>query len=441
MRYSLFCLLAPVLFAGCANQPIPDNLGIPEAIQFRSEGEPVDVVDALPAALHLSDAVMEAVRHDPSLQASLARLYLAISDAKQSRLLPNPVLSIVARFPSGGGSPTIEAGLTAELLGLLNRPNQINAADHRLRAAGADVLTTTLDLIAQTQERFIAVQSIEAELAALERQQALVTRLLSGARARVEAGESSRVDVLSLDAERVQSESAILDAQSRRRDERLALARLMGRPSGEIEWNLTPWTAPPDAVDEALLIPKALEHRPEVQSHRWELAALNDDAASANWPINLGDVGVDAERDGGEWSVGPSVALPIPIFDFGQSRRQKAAAAQAQARHELVRAQREVIEETRRATAHVRSSRAALAKVRDELIPLLERRQEQITSAYQLGEANITTVLLGERELQTARARLIELEQRVAMSHVRLSRAIGIPVELNERLNEQRRNP
>lgn len=438
MRRHFIWFFASALLAGCTTQPIPNDFGLPRAIEFCTEGGPVDSIDALPATLTLADAVAESIRHDAALQAALARLHSAMADARQSRLLPNPVLSIVARFPSGGGSPTIEAGLTAELLALFAKPHQINSADHRLRAAGSEVLTVALDLIAQTQERFISIQSIDAELSALERQQALVNRLLSGARARVQAGESSRLDVLSLDAERVQSESALLDAQSRLTDERLALARLLGRPSADVGWTVTPWTAPADAsLDEASLIKQAMEHRPEVQSRRWELAAMNDDAAMAKWPLEGGEVGVDAEREDGDWSVGPSVALPIPIFDFGQARRQKAAAAQAEARHELIRAQRQVIEETRRAIATARSSRASLAKVRDELIPLLERRQEQVSAAYQVGEANITTVLLGERELQTARARLIELEQRVAMSHVRLSRAIGVPIEIPD----ERRNP
>ena len=96
----------------------------------------------------LDDAVERAMRHDPGLQAALARVRAALAEADQARLLPNPVLSVALRFPeAGAGKPVIEAGLAADLLSVLQQPGRIKAADHRLRAASAEALTTALDLL------------------------------------------------------------------------------------------------------------------------------------------------------------------------------------------------------------------------------------------------------------------------------------------------------
>jgi cobalt-zinc-cadmium efflux system outer membrane protein len=401
--------------------------GVSEPIEYSTVGLPVDATDAAPDALTLPNALGSALRNDPRLQAAMARLRAAVADARQTRLLPNPVLTVVLRFPEGGGSATIEAGLTAELLGLLQRPRQISAADNRLRAAAAEVLTAALDLVLDVQQRYAAVQSLEAQRLNLEARRELVTRLLESARARVRAGESSRLDVLPLDTARLQIDAEVQEVQAELTDQRLALARLLGSPSGDAQWKLTPW-GPPDLAEpnEQAWINAALENRPEVQALRWELAALDDDAASAGWPLLEGaEAGVDSERDDGTWSVGPSVSTPLPILDWGQARRDKATALQIEARHKLVQTQREVIEQVRRALASVRMNRQSLEIVRAQLIPLLERRHDQTSQAYQVGETNITLVLLAEQELQEARAKAIAIERKLATAYAGLYRAAG----------------
>ena len=100
------------------------------------------------------------------------------------------------------------------------------------------------------------------------------------------------------------------------------LSRLIGHPSGEANWRVSPWEPPPLLRNpEPEWIKAALEHRPEIQSKRWELSALGAERKLA-WfaPFEGLETGAESERDA-EWSVGPSISSPIPIFDFGQARR------------------------------------------------------------------------------------------------------------------------
>ena len=284
-------------------------------------------------------------------------------------------------------------------------------------------------MLLEVRERYIAVQALDAELEILEQRRSLVERLLELARSRLEAGESSRIEVLSLDAERAQVETEVLETRAEQTDERLALARLIGRPSDVADWKVSPWQAPPvPSPDEAAWVRTALSHHPAIQSAHWELAALGDEAALARWSVLQGaEIGIDAEREEGDWSAGPGASAPLPLFDWGQANRERLDARQVEARHKLVQAQRQVVEDVRRALAAVTMARQSLEIVNHDLIPALERQHAQADAAYRAGEAGIITVLLAERELQVGRQKKIDLERRLATSHARLLRAVGGP--------------
>ena len=431
--------LAPFLLAalvgGCAHSP-PDRdfangvavAGINEPIEFVSTSMPTDVAEDRAVEMTMEDAVRCALRNSPAVQADVAELRAALADARQTRLIPNPVINVAVRLPEGGGTPVIEAGLAADLVSLLLRPRQISAADNRLRAASAEALTTVLDALAEVQERYVTVQALDAQAAVIEQRSRLVRRLLKLAKSRVEAGESSRLDVITLDAERVSLDVEIAQAASERREQRLALARLLGQPSGRTDWNLSPWTPTATAAgDEMQWVRAALEHRPEIQAQRWNLAALGDEAALARFAVLDGaDVGVDAERDG-DWSVGPAISTPLPLLDWGQHRRAKADAQRIAARHRLTQTRRQVVEEVRRAMESLASVQAALRQVQTELIPLADQRVEQAEASYKNGLADVTAMLLAEQEAQAARSKLIELQRKAASATYRLHRAVGGP--------------
>jgi outer membrane protein TolC len=332
------------------------------------------------------------------------------------------------RFPEGGGGSIVEAGLSADVLAVLLRPRRVGAADSRLRGAIADAMTTVLDVLAEAQETYAAAQALDAEMAVIGERRRTVQRLLDLARARVAAGESGQLDVITLDADRAALDVDAAERAAELRRERLALARLIGQPSGTAEWTLPPWSAAPlTLADETALVAAALEQRPEVQARRWELAALGDDARAARWAVlDDSSVGADAERED-DWSVGPAVVAPLPLLDWGQARRRKAQAQLVEARHRLTQTRRQVVQEVRQAAAALIATHAALAKVGDELIPLQDRRLEQAEAAYRNGLADITAVLLAEQQAQATRSRLIELQRKAASARVQLERAVGGP--------------
>ncbi|MBL8841889.1 MAG: TolC family protein [Planctomycetes bacterium] len=424
---ALLGCVAPTPIDVAPEQAIAERSGLTSAVEFQAvgpDGGPIDEPDRVGDALSFADAIRRAVATDPSLQSALARVRIAIADADQARLLPNPVLDIVVRF--GGGAPQVEASIAQQLIEAIQRPTRASAADHRLREAAAATVTTALDVISAVQESYIDAQASAALRPLLEQRLNLVERLVSIAKARLDVGEGTRGDVVTLDAQRAELLVLIDRAQLEERTHRLELARLVGEPSSAAGWLLDAWTAPA-LIDrpESAWVEAGLRARPEIQAITWRLAALGDDEALLRLlPWQGASAGIDAQRDG-DWSVGPSISAPVPIFDSGQARRARLTAEQLESRHELTLARRIVVEEVRVAYQTVTASRFNLARVRDELVPLQRQRRQLAEDSFRAGQTDSTPLFLAEQDLRIAQTQAIEAEARAALALVRLQRAVG----------------
>lgn len=408
-----------------AESSITQATAIGEPLTFRVEGGPLDE-PAAGEALTFVDATRRAVTTDPGLQSALARVRIAMADADQSRLLPNPVLNFVLRW--GPGKPQIEVSLAQDLIQAFQIPKKSSAADHRLRQAAADAITVALDVTAEVQERYSAVQASDRLIPVLQSRLELLRRLAAVATKRLEGGEGTRGDVTTLDAQRVELEVEIADARLRQREERLRMARLIGEPSGAAAWILDEW-APPGviAADEGQWIEAALSHRPEVQAVAWQLAALGDDYALAKLlPWEGASVGIDAQKDP-DWFTGPSISTPVPVFDMGQARKARVTAEQIEARHALTLSRRKVVEEVRVAHQSLAGNLANLNRVRQELIPLQQKRRDQAEQAYRAGQTDVTALFLAEQDLRATQAKAIDIERQTSIAMIRLQRAVGGP--------------
>jgi outer membrane protein TolC len=424
-----------LLLAACAAPPPRVDVeaeveaAVPaSAIAFRAEGGPIDVASPAQAELTLPTALKCSVERSPELQAALARVRMAQAEADLAALLPNPILDVVLRWPASGGSPEIEAGIATDLLSILQRPRRSSAAGHRLEAEAASALAAALDVVAEVQELYARIQALDALAPLLEQRLAGLVRLVEVAQARLELGEGTRQEVTALAAERAGLAIELSEQRLALHQARLSLARRLGEPSADASWRLDAWSSPgilPTA--EAPWIQASLTARPDLMAIEWELRARGDEAALAGASSLEGlELGVAAERQGG-WAIGPSAATPLPVFDTGDARKDRARAAESEARHRLTEAQRKAVEEVRSSLAALAESQASLPSVEGELIPLAERRRSAVEQAFQLGLVDVTALLLAERDLQTARARRVTLEQAVSLARIRLERAVGGP--------------
>jgi outer membrane protein, heavy metal efflux system len=427
-------LLCTLLAAGCqpTRPDVPADAarltGINNAIVFREDPLPLDLPAPADTTLTPEQAIRLALAYDPRVQASLARVRVAEADAHQARLLPNPILTIDLRYPLQGGSNTaFEPTLTADLLSLLQKPAQISAADDRLRAAAVTALVTVLDVMTEVQESYASARSIDVEIEHARERRDRLQRLRDLAQKRLDAGDATRLDVLTLDAQLMQASLEISDLEMQRVEERLTLGRLLGHARSDIDWRLSPWSPPPELpmAPESAWIDLALANRPEIQSHVWELRALGAELhGAAIPPLQGGEIGVHGEHDP-EWRVGPTFAVPLPLFDFGQATREKIRAEQIAAAHELAQTQLEVVQNVRSAYAGYRYARSALTNAQTRLLPLQRQQLEGARLAYEAGDVDLATLLIAQNEFDLTLSKIVEFQEKLTVARVKLQRAAG----------------
>jgi cobalt-zinc-cadmium efflux system outer membrane protein len=424
----------PLLLVGCA-APQPDVpgeaaqlTGIENAIAFRNEAEPMDWPPLPNGALSREQAVRLGLSHDPRIQSSLAKVRVAEADANQARLLPNPILTLDARWPIQSGSNfAIEPSLSIDLIAILQKPTLISAADQRLREAAANALVTVLDVISEIEQAYVSARLVDDEIANAERRLQRLQRLRDLARKRLEAGEGTRLDRLTIDGQWMQASLDLSDLRLQREEERLLLARLLNQPRSAANWELEAPDVPTqrELVPESDWIAAALANRPEVVSKVWELRSLGADLKLTNLaPLQGGELGVHAEKDP-QWRIGPVWTTPVPIFDWGQAQRAKVRAEIAGARHDLAEQQLEIVQGVRTAYIDYIHSRRNLAYAQDQILPLQQQQLDQAQLAYQAGEADVTILLLAENEFDQTLSKIVELREKVSVARIKLQRAAG----------------
>ncbi len=435
---------------GCATAPpghdtaaqIQSAASLANAITFHTDALPAE---AAPAAgtLPLPAAIERALRQSPEVQVALANVRTAQADAHQTRLFSNPVLDIAFRFQGvntyGGGRahPTIiEAGLTTELVKILQRPRRISAADAVLRAASAKAITTTLDVIHQTQQHFFNAVGLRRETEILIQRTNRIGQLLKVAEARLAAGEGTQLDVATLKAEQSTAAIDLREATLKLRHANIALAHRLGQPRGRIDWALTtPLYTRVALRDESDAIAHGLRARPEIQADRWQLTALEDQSALARlaW-LEGAAAGLATEHENADsvtrnstddWSLGPSLTLPLPIFDWGQAKRAKARAQAIAARQRLTQTTRQVAREIRQAHHAAAQLMTTASRARTELVPLHEERVRLARVVFDAGQEDVTNLRLAELDLLEAQLKLLRLDHRTTLAIIALYRATG----------------
>lgn len=397
------------------------------SIEFRIEGAPLDECVGPFATLSLADAVRLALRADSALQAGLARVIVARTEADEAQLAPDLVLDVVLRFAEGGLLQP-EVGLDADLIALLRRPRVARIAEDRLRVETADVLAIALDVVFDVQSHYSAIQLLEARQLVIAERAAIVKRLRDISHARSDAGEGSRSDVQAFELEDALLQVDVAEIADEARRERIALARRIGTPSHAADWQLAARSADlPELQDEATWIEVALSREPGVQRAQWEVAAREEEQGLVGLSAFDGArIGVAAESEDA-WSIGPAISSPLPWPERQRLRHERALAAVAESRHLAVLARRRAVEDVRTAYALLRSSRANVARLRDEVLPLLERRRTSIERAYIARDVDVTALLIADRALLESRERLLNLERSASSARYRLERAAGGP--------------
>lgn len=330
-------------------------------------------------------AVRVALLENRRLRADFERLGVASYDRVRAGLLANPVLGATLLFYDPGTE--LEFSLGQPLVDLFQRSMRRDLAEASLEDARLAVVDGLVHVVYDVRRALLAVVAGE------QRQRLAESALIAAKEAEALANELHRVgNVTDLDlSHRVRARAeaelrALGEAQDvlEQREHLVALLGLTELLRGPVEIHAGFGELPPaPAQDDA---ERALARNLTLARLDTHIAAARRRADLPPSSDVLGDaqVGAAAAKDDGESSfgLGPSVSLPLPIFDTG---RAGAAAAQAQwlalvAERE---AQRRELSATLRKLAARRAALVAQAAVaRDELLASSRRVMVQTLQQY-----------------------------------------------------------
>jgi outer membrane protein, heavy metal efflux system len=390
--------LASLALAACA--AVPPDAGFDEAAALARErgglelawrrGGPADEeldrrLRTLAAEeLDLDSAVELALLGNRRLQALYAELGFAQADVLAAARLPNPVFHGELRFPDGGGAAALDLGIEQSFLALLWMPLKKRMAADAFEAAKLRIAEGALTLASEVRVEFrrlqAAAQRLELAHTALEAAEASfeLAGLLHAA---------GNIRDLDLAMERVQREEArvaVSDAELAVSEQRETVASLLGLYGSEAELRvserLPELPAEAGAVTELEGRAIANSLRLAVQRHELELAGRRLELADGTRLVPDLALGLAAERDGGPWELGPSLALSLPLFSQGQPELRRATAELERLRETYLAEAVELRSRVRRAAARVLALHARATFLRDVLLPL----RAEVLGGFQL---------------------------------------------------------
>ena len=366
-----------------------------------------DVRALLQGPLTADEAVQVALLNNRELQATYAELGVAQADLVQAGLLDNPVFDGAAFFPLEGGPVSLELSAAMSFLDIFYLPLRKRMAKAQFEAAKLQVTGAVLDFAAKVQSAFYRHQADEQTLELLRTITHALSTALEAAQRLHAAGNITDLDLAREQATAEEAKLQLRAAEITTRESREQLNTWMGLWGEETTWHIEKRL--PDLPQEPLsldgLEARALRASLDLASARQRMIiageALGVNRATAL--LSEAAVGGGAERDDGEWKVGPLLELPIPLFDQGQGRTGRAAA-------ELRRAQQDyyALGVRIRATGRTVSERMQGAEdraryARDILLPLLERIVSETQLQYNAMQLGIFELLrVREQQIRAA---------------------------------------
>ncbi len=396
------------------------------------DGATVEAVrQLLEGGLGEEDSVKIALVNSRDLRAVYADLGVAQSALVQASLLHNPVLDAGVGLPIGGGGVDVALGIAMDVIDLLYTPLRKRVASAALEETQLRVAAAVLDLAWRAETAFRRYQADE-QMLEMRRQIAASTAASFDFAGRLrQAGNITELDLSSEQALAEESKLDVRLAEVVAQTSREQLNAVLGLWGADCAWKLASsrMPDPPEqAMDTERVEARAIEASLDLKADESRIVALGEqlglDRASVLFPEVL--LGVRGDRDAPEWEPGPTLLIPIPLFDQGQARLARARAelqraldaryALAVRIRALARAARDRAQGYRERALYYRDVQLPVrARVVEQAqlqynamqispIDVLRTREQQIESAaryvdslreYWLARADLTMILAG----------------------------------------------
>jgi cobalt-zinc-cadmium efflux system outer membrane protein len=342
----------------------------------------------------------------------------------------NPRLSFDARPPISG-APMREVGYAASLDFLFEvggAPSaRVREAERGAELAQVDLALERLRAKIAAWSAYLRVGIAEARLAESKSLVGIGERILSASRQRAEAGAAGEIEQSLAMSDLAQLRASIEGVNRQREGFLSELRDVLDLPSDQPLVLTTALEDPPPASEEAELVARAMEARPEFAQIKKRVAVLDatyDRLKREVFPRVGGYIGVDASPVSPVFGiVGLSVELP-----FIQRNQGPRAVVEAQRGGEMDRLELQA----RRVAREVSAARTAYERRRGELklltenaLPSADRTLQLVEAGWLSGRFDVFRVASAARDVARVRGLRLDALEAAWLERIALDRAVG----------------
>jgi len=363
----------------------------------------------------VSEAVAEAIEHNPGLTAERAGLSVAQTAMITAGLRPNPVASYSADHLDalGTGFNDVNNAGPAELALRLDVPWErghkrelrLDAAGYQRKIAEQKLADSTRRLTADVTLACIDILEAKARLALARENLASLEGIVKLNESRVTAGATAPVELTRSRVAMLQFRTGVRTAELTLTSARLRLQTLMGRAGGQplidVAGDLKQ-PLPAGPLDLPRIQDTAFSRRPDLQ------AILLDQARSqADLRLQLAQGKVDytfgAEYrrqqgiNGRGNSLGFFISVPVPVFNRNQGEIARAHAEHEQLQKSETALRAQIASEVTAAWQEFETARGLVAEIERDLLGPSQEAKNTTAYVYQAGASSLIDVLDAQR--------------------------------------------
>src|SRR6266487_2181222 len=436
-----FLLWGTVALAGCAHvDPNPAFRELANTVHLRTgkrvqwnRGSAEDaeaqaaVASLLSRPLTADSAVQVALLNNHNLQATYEELGIAQADLVEAGLLKNPTFYFERRLPGQAA----EIDLVQEFIDILLLPLRKRIAAAQFEAAklrvGHEILTTAAEVRAafyehQGDQQLVDLRKTVADATERSAETALKMH---------EAGNLRDLDLASEQATHAQTKIDLAKAQASAVASRERLNKLMGAFGAQTNWTVASRLSelPGNEVSTAQLESRAIQQRLDLAAARQQFVAeaRTRGIARAEAILQGAQIGshYEHEIEGSVHSIGPSVNVPIPIFNQGQPASARASAKMRQAEQRYLALAADIRSDVRAARDKMMLARRQIEYFKSTALPMRTRVTEESQLQYNAMQITPFQLLQAKQEEVKTGADYVEALREYWVARAELEKAVG----------------
>src|SRR5213594_3835220 len=435
-----FLLWGTVALASCAHvDPSPAFRELANTVHLRTgkrvqwnRGNAQDaeaqaaVASLLRHPLTADAAAQVALLNNRNLQATYEELGIAQADLVEAGLLRNPIFTFERRLPG----QALEADLLKEFIDILLLPLRKRIAAAQFEAAKLRVGHEILKTAAEVRAAFYEHQG-DQQLVDLRKTVAEATeRWAETALKMKEAGNLRNLDLANEKATHAQAKIELAKAQSEAVQSREKLNKLMGAFGAQTNWTVASRLPelPGGEVSTSQLESRAIQQRLDLAAARQQFIAeaRARGIARAEAILEKAEFGAHYEREiEGTYSIGPSVNVPIPIFNQGQPASARASAKMRQAEQRYLALAADIRSDVRAARDKMLLSRRQVEYFKSTALPTRTRVTEESQLEYNAMQIGPFQLLQAKQEEVKTGAESVEALRDYWVARAELEKAVG----------------